>query len=181
MPTLHDAAQILYRVVLALTVAAGALDAQGLASVAIPKTGDNPTAVYHAKVREELTTVLQKWTESLERRDSVATASAYAANARSLLGDLGEALTPLGVVRQLYTTPIAGAQLAITVDDFDMSGELAFVTCILVVKTGAADVPPALVRSVFVFRFDDWHNQWKVREQVIHWMDSGASAGHLMN
>jgi hypothetical protein len=168
MPTLHAAAQILYRVVLAVTVAAGALDAQGLASVAIPKTGDDPTAVYHAKVREELTTALQKWAESLERRDSVATASAYAANARSLLGAEGEALTPLGVVAQLYKTPLAGAQLAITVDDFDMSGELAFVTCVLVARTGPADAVPSLVRSVFVFRFDDWHNRWKIREQLIH-------------
>jgi len=169
MPTLHAAAQILYRVVLALTVAAGAVDAQGLASVAIPKSGDDPTAIYHAKVREELTSALQKWVESLEHRDSVATASVYAANARSLLGAEGEAITPLGVVKQLYKTPLAGAQLAITVDDFDMSGELAFVTCILVAKTGDSDAAPKLVRSVFVFRFDDWRNQWKVREQVIHW------------
>src|SRR4029079_9398494 len=129
MPTLHAAAQILYRVVLALTVAAGAVDAQGLASVALPKSGDDPTAIYHAKVREELTSALQKWVESLEHRDSVATASVYAANARSLIGDEGEAITPLAVVRQLYKPPLAGAQLAITVDDFDMSGELAFVTC----------------------------------------------------
>jgi ketosteroid isomerase-like protein len=169
MPTLHAAAQILYRVVLALTVAAGAVDAQGLASVALPKSGDDPTAIYHAKVREELTSALQKWVESLEHRDSVATASVYAANARSLLGAEGEAITPLGVVRQLYKTPLAGAQLAITVDDFDMSGDLAFVTCILVAKTGDSDATPKLVRSVFVFRFDDWRNQWKVREQVIHW------------
>jgi len=168
MFTYDAAAHLLYRVILALTVAAGALDAQGLASVAIPKSGDNPTAVYHAKVREELTSALQKWVESLEHRDSVATASLYAANARSLIGDEGEAITPLAVVRQLYKTPLAGAQLAITVDDFDMSGELAFVTCVLVAKTGSADAAPALVRSVFVFRFDDWHNQWKVREQVIH-------------
>lgn len=174
MPTLHAAAQIIYKVVLALTVAAGALDAQGLAAVAIPRTGDDPTAVYHAKVREELTTALQKWAESLERRDSVATASAYAANARSLFGDLGEAITPLGVVRQLYKTPLAGAELAITVDDFDMSGDLAFVTCILVAKTESTDAAPKLVRSVFVFRFDDWRNQWKVREQIISWRDLGA-------
>ncbi len=178
MPTLHAAAQILYRVVLALTVTARALDAPGLAAVAIPRTGDDPTAVYHAKVREELTTVLQKWAESLEHRDSVATASVYAANARSLLGDLGEAVTPLGVVSQLYKTPLAGAELAITVDDFDMSGDLAFVTCIVVAKSDPADAAPKLVRSVFVFRFDDWHNQWKVREQVIDWkgLDVGIPA-----
>jgi hypothetical protein len=175
MPTLHTVVQCLYKVFLSVVVTAGALDAQGLASVAIPKSGDNPTAVYHAKVREELTSVLQKWTESLARRDSVATASAYAANARSLLGDQGEAVSPAAVVKQLYKTQLAGAQLAITVDDFDMSGELAFVTCILVAKTGASDAPPTLVRSVFVFRFDDWHNRWRVREQVIDWRGTGEA------
>ena len=76
---------------------------------------------------------------------------------------------PLGVVSQLYKTPLAGAELAITVDDFDMSGDLAFVTCIVVAKSDPADAAPKLVRSVFVFRFDDWHNQWKVREHVIDW------------
>jgi ketosteroid isomerase-like protein len=154
---------------LTLSLSTGALHAQGIAAVAVPQSGDNPAAIYHAKVRETITTVLQNWTESLEKKDSVATASAYAANARSLLGGVAEAVTPAAVVRQLYKTPLAGAQLAITVDDFDMSGEMAFVTCVLVAKTGPADSVPYLIRSVFVFRFDDWHNRWQVREQVIDW------------
>ena len=170
MVTYDAAAHLLYRVVVALIVAAGALDAQGIAAVAIPKSGDNPTAVYHAKVREELTSVLQKWTESLEHRDSVATGAVYAANARSLIGDQGEAISPAAVVKQLYKTQLPGSQLAITVDDFDMSGELAFVTCVLVARTGSSDAAPApgsTTRS-----FDDWHNRWKVREQVIDWRAS---------
>lgn len=153
---------------LAVVVVAGSLQAQGLAAVALPKSGENPTAVYHAKVREAITTVLQSWTESLEKKDSAAIASAYARNVRSLVGDGAEAVSPGAVVAQLYKTPLAGAQLTITVDDFDMSGEMAFVTCILVAKSGPADSVPELVRSVFVFRFDDWHDRWQVREQVIN-------------
>jgi ketosteroid isomerase-like protein len=144
------------------------MQAQGIAAVALPKSGDDPTAIYHAKVREALTTVLQSWTESLEKKDSAAIASAYARNVRSLVGDGAEAVTPGAVVAQLYKTPLAGAQLTITVDDFDMSGEMAFVTCVLVAKSGPADSVPELVRSVFVFRFDDWHNRWQVREQIIN-------------
>jgi hypothetical protein len=166
----------IHKSILALLVAASPLAGQGLASVAVPKSGDNPTAIYRAKVREALTTVLQNWTESLERKDSLATASAYAANARSLLGDAGEAVTPASVMRQLYKTPLAGAELAITVDDFDMSGDLAFVTCVLVAKTGPIDSAPSLIRSVFVFRFDDWHNRWQVREQVIDWRATTEAA-----
>ena len=55
---------------LVVSLAARSLGAQGLASVAVPKSGENPTAVYHAKVREAITTVLQSWTESLEKKDS---------------------------------------------------------------------------------------------------------------
>jgi hypothetical protein len=154
---------------LAVSLIAGSLHAQGLAAVAVPKSGDNPVAIYRAKVREALTTVLQNWTQSLEKRDSVGTATAYAANARSLIGNAAEAVTPAAVVKQLYGTPLAGAELAITVDDFDMGGDMAFVTCVLVAKTGPADSAPTLVRSVFVFRFDDWHNRWQVREQFIDW------------
>ncbi|HEY1953398.1 MAG TPA: nuclear transport factor 2 family protein [Gemmatimonadaceae bacterium] len=163
-------------VALTIALTSGSLGAQGLAAVAVPHSGDNPTAIYHAKVREALTTVLQKWTEALEKRDSAAIASAYADNVRSLIGDGSEAVTRSAAVKQLLKTPLAGAQLAITVDDFDMSGEMAFVTCVLVAKTGSADSAPAFVRSVFVFRFDDWHNRWQVREQVLDWRGATSPA-----
>jgi len=159
--------------VLALSLIALPVHAQGLAGVAIPKSGDDPAAVYHAKVRELITTALQKWTQSLERKDSAAVASLYAVNVRSIIGDEVEAVTPAGVVKQLYKTPLPGAQLAITIDDFDMSGEMAFVTCILVARGESADAVPAFIRSVFVFRFDDWHERWQVRQQTIDWR--GAS------
>jgi ketosteroid isomerase-like protein len=151
------------------TASSANAQAQGLAGVALGKTGDNAVAVYHAKVRELVTTLLQKWTESLEHKDTVATASMYTANARSFMGDLPEAATAAAVVKQLYKTTLPGAQLALTVDDFEMSGDLAFVTSVLVAKVDAPDAAPSYIRSLFVFRFDDWRNKWQVREQFLDW------------
>jgi ketosteroid isomerase-like protein len=145
------------------------LDAQGLASVAIPKTNESSEVAYHAKVRETVTMVLQNWTEALQRRDSVGTAAAYTRNARSFVGDRPEAVSASAVVKQLFATPLAGSHLAFTVDDFDMSGELAFVSGVLVAQSDSGDVAPTFIRSVFVFRFDDWRNRWQVREQILNW------------
>jgi len=152
---------------------------QGLAGVALGKSGDNAVAVYHAKVREQVTTLLQKWTESLAHKDSATTTSIYTANARSFIGNLPEAATADAVVKQLYKTTLPGSQLALTVDDFEMSGELAFVTSVLVAKADAPDAAPSYIRSLFVFRFDDWHNRWQVREQFLDWRpasDTGEPA-----
>ena len=156
-------------VALLFTASSVNAQAQGLAGVALGKTGDNAVAVYHAKVRELVTTLLQKWTESLEHKDTVVTASMYTANARSFMGDLPEAATAAAVVKQLYKTTLPGAQLALTVDDFEMSGDLAFVTSVLVAKVDAPDAAPSYIRSLFVFRFDDWRNKWQVREQFLDW------------
>jgi len=158
---------------LAFTAHSAHAQNQGLAGVALGRPADNAVAVYHAKVREQVTTLLQKWTESLAHRDSAATASIYTANARSFMGNLPEAATAEAIVKQLYKTTLPGAQLALTVDDFEMSGELAFVTSVLVAKVDAPDAAPSYIRSLFVFRFDDWHNRWQVREQFLDWRPAG--------
>jgi hypothetical protein len=76
-------------------------------------------------------------------------------------------VTAGAVVKQLFKTPLAGAQLAVTIDDFDMSGELAFVSAVVVARVNETDIAPVYIRSLFVFRFDDWHNRWQVREQFV--------------
>ena len=152
-----------------LVCVTSSLRAQGLASLAVPKTGENSEAAYHAKVREAVTMVLQDWTESLQRRDSVGTAATYTMNARSFIGDRPEAVTAPAVVKQLFATSLAGSHLALTVDDFDMSGELAFVSGVLVAQSDSGDSAPVFIRSVFVLRFDDWRNRWQVREQILNW------------
>jgi ketosteroid isomerase-like protein len=156
---------------LAFAFAASPLRAQGIAAIAVPKSNENSEAAYHAKVREAVTLVLQNWSEALQRRDPLVTASAYTSNARSFVGDRPEAVTPSAVVKQLFATSLAGSHLALTVDDFDMSGELAFVSGVLVSQADSGDSAPSYIRSLFVLRFDDWHNRWQVREQILNWRD----------
>jgi len=156
----------------ALACAAPPLSAQGIAALAVPKADENSEAAYHARVREAVTTVLQNWTESLQRKDSVATAATYTRNARSFVGDRPEAVTAAAVVKQLFATSLAGSHLALTVDDFDMSGELAFVSGVLVSQSDTGDSAPSYIRSLFVLRFDDWHNRWQVREQILNWNEA---------
>lgn len=161
---------------LALAFATTSLNAQGIAAVAVPKSDENSEAAYHAKVREAVTIVLQNWTESLQRKDSLATASVYTRNARSFVGARPEAVSAPAVVRQLFATSLAGSHLALTVDDFDMSGELAFVSGVLVSQTDSGDSTPSFIRSLFVLRFDDWRNRWQVREQILNWREATGPA-----
>jgi hypothetical protein len=161
---------------LALLCAGTSLNAQGIAAIAVPKSDENSEAAYHAKVREAVTMVLQNLSESLQRRDSASTAAAYTRNARSFIGNRPEAVTAAAVVKQLFATPLAGSHLALTVDDFDMSSELAFVSGVLVSQSEREDSAPSYIRSLFVLKFDDWHNRWQVREQILNWHDTTVQA-----
>jgi ketosteroid isomerase-like protein len=143
--------------------------------VIIPKSG-NPEAIYRAKVRDSVTGLLQKWARSLEQRDSTATASAYATNARSVVGDQGEALNSRDIVNQVYKTPLAGSYVDLSVKDFDMSGDLAFVSAIMLAPSSSGDPLPTSVSALFVFKFDAWHNKWQVRQQFIDWRGSVGAA-----
>jgi hypothetical protein len=156
-----------------LSLIASSAAAQGLASVALPKSGPDPVAVYHAKVREAVESVLHDLTESLSRRDSIAARDLYTGNARSVMGDQPEAVTASAIVKQLFKTPLAGAQFTVTVDDFDMSSELAFVSAVVVARVNETDIAPQYIRSLFVFRFDDWHDRWQIREQFVDYRVAG--------
>lgn len=172
MNDFNFAARLLRRfsfVLLGSLFSASSLQAQGIMDVIVPKANTNPMAVYHAKVREKVTTVLQQWAKSLEHRDTTATAAAYTANARSLIGDEPEAVTASAIVEQLYKTRLTGSPLEITVNDFDMSGDIAFVSTLLIAPSEHGDAVPTIVRSLFVFRYDDWRDRWQVREQFIDW------------
>jgi ketosteroid isomerase-like protein len=156
-----------FLLILALALGASSLGAQGIMDVIIPNSGGNPDAIYRAKVRDSVTSVLQKWARSLEQRDTAATASAYVPNAKSIVGDQGEATNAIDIARQLYKTPLAGVYLDLSIKDFDMSGDLAFVSAIMIVPNEAAGSAPTYVPALFVFRFDAWHNRWQVRQQLI--------------
>ena len=161
---------------LSIVLGASSLHAQGLVDLAVPKSGVNAVSVYRAKVRESVTTALDLWAKSLEHRDSLATAAFYTANARSVIGGEPEAITPPSIVEQLYKTSLAGAFVDVTVKDFDMSGDLAFVSTTLIVPSGPVNSIPAFHQSLFIFRFDDWHNRWQVREQLIDWRGATEAA-----
>src|SRR5436305_10091761 len=96
----------LYRAIpiaLALIVSAAPLGAQGIVDMVVPRDGANSeTARYHAKVREQISAMLQRWAQSIERKDSVALAANYTPNSRSVIGREPEASTPLGVVSQMF-------------------------------------------------------------------------------
>jgi ketosteroid isomerase-like protein len=163
----------LYRTIpiaLALMVSAAPLAAQGIVDMVVPRDGANSeTARYHAKVREQISAMLQRWAQSIERKDSVALAANYTPNSRSVIGREPEASTPLGVVSQMFTTTLAGAHVDITVEDFDMSGDMAFVSAVLIAPLSADDAKPVFVQSLFVLRFDDWKERWQIRQQFIDW------------
>lgn len=172
MNTINSAARLLRRytlICLAVLFSTTSLRAQGIMDVIVPKANTNPMAVYHAKVREKVTTALQAWAKSLETMDTTATAAAYTANARSLIGDEPEAVSASAIVQQLYKTRLSGSPLEVTVNDFDMSGDIAFVSTLLIAPSEHGDSLPTIVRSLFVFRYDDWRDRWQVREQFIDW------------
>jgi ketosteroid isomerase-like protein len=149
------------------------LCAQGIVDMVVPHDGANAeTAAYHAKVREQIGAVLQSWARAIERKDSVALAANYTPNARSIVGREPEGMSPLGIVTQIFSTGLAGAHMDVTVEDFDMSGDMAFVSAVLIAPASASDSAPVFIQSLFVFRFDDWKGRWQIREQVIDWRRS---------
>ena len=157
-------------VALSLMVSSAPLAAQGIVDMVVPHDGANSeTARYHAKVREQISAMLQQWAQSIERKDSVALAATYTPNARSIIGREPEGSTPLGVVSQMFNTTLAGAHVDVTVEDFDMSGDMAFVSAVLIAPLSAEDTKPVFVQSLFVLRFDDWKERWQIRQQYIDW------------
>ena len=156
--------------IFALVATTTPLCAQGIVDMVVPRDGVNAeTAAYHAKVREQIGTVLQSWARAIERKDSVGVAANYTPNARSIVGREPEGITPLGIVTQIFSTGLAGAHMDVTVEDFDMSGDMAFVSAVLITPASSTDSAPVFVQSLFVFRFDDWKERWQIREQYIDW------------
>ncbi|HKR08307.1 MAG TPA: hypothetical protein VJS39_03880 [Gemmatimonadaceae bacterium] len=148
------------------------LSAQGIVDMIVPHSGMNAeTSAYHARVREQITSMLGKWAESLKNKDSLALAASYTPNARSIVGRSPEGVSPLGVVRQLFGTSLGGSHIDVTVEDFDMSGDMAFVSAVLIAPASASDAAPVFVQSLFVLRFDDWKERWQIREQFIDWRE----------
>ena len=154
----------------ALVLCSGSVSAQGIVDMVVPHEGVNAeTAAYHAKVRSQIASVLQSWAKAVEGEDSVALASNYTPNAHSIIGREPEGTSPLGIVSQIFATGLARSHIDVTVEDFDMSGDMAFVSAVLIAPSSASDPAPVFVQSLFVLRFDDWKQRWQIREQFIDW------------
>ena len=161
---------IRFSAVVTLSLSVAPLNAQGIVDMIVPHTGANAeTAAYHARVRDQITAMLGRWGESLKNKDSLALAANYTPNARSIVGRSPEGVSPLGVVRQLFGTSLAGSHVDVTVEDFDMSGDMAFISAVLIAPASASDAAPVFIQSLFVLRFDDWKERWQIREQFIDW------------
>jgi ketosteroid isomerase-like protein len=160
---------------LALVVTATSLEAQGIADLATGKHPENAAAVYRARVRQTITATLQQWTEAMRRGDSAGAASMYTDNARSYIEDLPDAEKRAEVMTQLFKTTLPGAQISLTIEDFDVGGEMAFVSSLIVAQR-PTDPAPVRIRSVFIFRFDDWRSKWQVREQFFDYRAATSSA-----
>ena len=125
---------------LSLVIYASPATAQGIVDMVVPHDGVNAeTARYHAKVREQIGGVFQRWAQAIEQKDSLALAATYTPNARSVIGREPEGSTPLGVVTQIFNTTLGGAHVDVTVEDFDMSGDMAFVSAVLIAPLSPDD------------------------------------------
>jgi ketosteroid isomerase-like protein len=154
----------------ALFLSAAPLSAQGIVDMVVPHEGVNSeTAAYHAKVRNQIASMLQSWAKAVERGDSAALAGNYTPNAHSIIGREPEGATPLGIASQIFSTGLGSSHIDVTVEDFDMSGDMAFVSAVLIAPSSTSDTRPVFVQSLFVLRFDDWKQRWQIREQFIDW------------
>lgn len=169
MPTLNR----LLKSAPALLLIATPLEAQNVADLAAGKRPDNAAAVYRARVRQSVTSALEQWTEAMQRGDSAAAASIYTENARSYIEDLPDAENKSAVMSQLFKTSLPRAQMSLTIEDFDVGGEMAFVTSLIVAQR-PGDPAPVRIRSVFIFRFDNWHSLWQVREQFFDYRQASS-------
>ncbi len=160
---------------LALVLIATPLAAQNVADLAAGKRPDNAAAVYRARVRQSVTSALQRWTEAMQRGDTAGAASIYTDNVRSYIEDLPDAENKSAVMSQLFRTSLPGAQVSLTIEDFDVGGEMAFVTSLIVAQR-PGDPAPVRIRSVFIFRFDNWHSVWQVREQLFDYRPASSPA-----
>jgi ketosteroid isomerase-like protein len=72
------------------------------------------------------------------------------------------------VVRQLWTRSFRGAQVNLTIDDFDTSSDLGFMTCTLTLQPTPNGGPAATTeaRGMFVM-LRDFRGRWHIRSQSI--------------
>lgn len=152
-------------------------DAQVLPGVGMTTgTAQSEVEAYRARVQNELTTILNRWGELTEQKDSTALVSLYAPNARAIATGTADAWGARGVVAQMWNLSLPGAHLYVVIDDFDMSGDMAYVSSVVTVSATDASGPQigGIAHAVFVF-VSDSRGRWHIRGQSLSLPRAGTS------
>ena len=139
------------------------------------RTAQSEIGAYRARVQHDLATVLNRWGELAEQKDSTGLVPLYTSNARGIAGGgPADAWGPRDVVSQLWNLSLAGAHLYVVIDDFDMSSDMAYVSTVVTVNqiTPAGVPTKGLAHAVFVF-VSDSHGLWRIRSQSISFPKDG--------
>jgi ketosteroid isomerase-like protein len=140
------------------------------------QTAQGEVGAYRARVQSELTTILNRWGELTEQKDSSALVSLYTPNARAVATGSGDAWGARGVVSQMWNLSLAGAHLYVVIDDFDMSGDMAYVSSVVTVSPTDASGPltGGIAHAFFVF-VSDSRGRWHIRGQSLSLPRAGTS------
>jgi ketosteroid isomerase-like protein len=152
-------------------------DAQVLPGVGMEtQTAQGEVGAYRARVQNELNTILSRWGELTEQKDSSALASLYTPNVLAVATGSADAWGPKGVVSQLWNLSLAGAHLYVVIDDFDMSGDMAYVSSVVTVSPTDAGGPltGGIAHAFFVF-VSDSRGRWHIRSQSLSMPRAGTS------
>lgn len=125
-------------------------------------------AAYRLEVQGELMAVLNDWSRFAEQAESAALATLYTESAKSVATGVADASGPGEIVPQLRLLSLHGAQVGVTVTDFDTSGDIGYVSCSLVLQPTPRGGPAATTtaRATFVL-VRDFRGRWHIRHQVI--------------
>jgi ketosteroid isomerase-like protein len=140
------------------------------------QTAQGEVGAYRARVQSELNTVLNRWSELTEQKDSAALATLYTPNARAVATGSADAWGAKGVVSQLWNLSLAGAHLYVVIDDFDMSGDMAYVSSVVTVSPTdtSGPVTGGIAHAIFVFVADS-RGRWHIRGQSLSLPKAGTS------
>jgi ketosteroid isomerase-like protein len=155
--------------VAATSTLCGTASAQVLPGVGMEtQTAQGEVGAYRARVQTELNTILSRWGDLTEQKDSIALASLYTPNVRAIATGSADAWGPKGVVSQLWNLSLAGAHLYVVIDDFDMSGDMAYVSSVVTVSPTDASGPltGGIAHAFFVF-VSDSRGHWHIRGQSL--------------
>jgi ketosteroid isomerase-like protein len=166
------ASSIAMLAILSATASAQVLPGVGMET----QTAQGEVGAYRARVQNELNSILNRWGELTEAKDSTALISLYTPNARGIATGSADTWGARGAVSQLWNLSLAGAHLYVVIDDFDMSGDMAYVSSVVTYSPTDASGPltGGIAHAVFVF-VSDSRGRWHIRGQSLSLSRPGTS------